>query len=210
VLHVLDPVRGHVTDRFCASDPPAVTIDSGDRLLVRTLDGGGHLEPWRRLGQERQLLFPDGGHCLAGPVAVRGAEPGNFLAVHLESLTPGDWGYTIAGFRDDPLNRHLGTAGGEPGFLSWQITDGRATDQRGLSLPIAPFLGVIGTAPAEPGEHSTVPPRTGSAGNIDCKLLSPVARCSCRSTSPAGCCASATGTPRRATARWAARRSSVR
>ena len=34
----------------------------------------------------------------------------------------------------------------------------------------APFLGVIGMPPPEPGEHSTIPPRRWG-GNIDCKLL---------------------------------------
>ena len=29
----------------------------------------------------------------------------------------------------------------------------------------------MGVAPAEPGEHSTIPPRAGSGGNIDCKDL---------------------------------------
>jgi acetamidase/formamidase len=35
---------------------------------------------------------------------------------------------------------------------------------------LAPFLGVIGLPPAEPGDHSTVPPRA-SGGNIDCREL---------------------------------------
>src|SRR5690242_7941985 len=34
----------------------------------------------------------------------------------------------------------------------------------------APFLGVIGMPPPEPGEHSTIPPRRWG-GNIDCKEL---------------------------------------
>jgi acetamidase/formamidase len=36
---------------------------------------------------------------------------------------------------------------------------------------LAPFLGVTGLPPAEPGEHSTVPPRTLGGGNIDCREL---------------------------------------
>ena len=30
---------------------------------------------------------------------------------------------------------------------------------------------MIGVAPAEPGEHSTIPPRAGSGGNVDCRSL---------------------------------------
>ncbi len=36
---------------------------------------------------------------------------------------------------------------------------------------LAPFLGVVGLPPAEPGEHSTIPPRTHGGGNIDCREL---------------------------------------
>jgi acetamidase/formamidase len=44
------------------------------------------------------------------------------------------------------------------------------TSERGTPVPSAPFLGVIGMPPPEPGEHSTGPPRRWG-GNIDCKLL---------------------------------------
>jgi acetamidase/formamidase len=37
-------------------------------------------------------------------------------------------------------------------------------------VPAAPFLGVIGMPPPDPGEHSTIPPRRWG-GNIDCKEL---------------------------------------
>lgn len=59
----------------------------------------------------------------------------------------------------------------EPGFLSRRIDTGTATNQHGATVPTAPFLGVMGTAPREPGEHSTIPPRTRSGGNIDCRDL---------------------------------------
>jgi acetamidase/formamidase len=170
--HVLEPVAGQVVDAFSWEVPPAVTIRSGDRLAVRTLDSGGHLEPWRELGQDRRLMFPSGrGHCLAGPIVVDGAQPGQYLAVHVESLRPAEWGYTIAGIRDDALHRHLGTVEGEPAFLSWTIDATTAVNQYGFAVPVAPFLGVTGTAPVEPGEHSTIPPRTRAGGNVDCREL---------------------------------------
>jgi acetamidase/formamidase len=172
--HVLQPAPGQVVDAFSFQLPPAVIIGSGDRLSVETLDAGGHLEPWRELGQDRRLMFPSGrGHCLAGPIVVDGAAPGQYLAVDIHALRPAEWGYTIAGLHNDPLNHGKETAGGEPGFLSWQIDAdaGIARNQHGFSLPTAPFLGVVGTAPSDPGEHSTIPPRTRSGGNIDCREL---------------------------------------
>ncbi len=172
--HTLEPERSAVVDAFSNAAPPALTVESGDGIVVRTLDAGGHLEPWRELGQDRRLMFPSGrGHCLAGPIAVAGARPGQFLGIQVTALRPADWGYTIAGTHDNTLNQRLGTAAGPPAFLRWDIdTDaGVATNQYGFRLPMAPFLGVVGTAPEEPGEHSTIPPRTRNGGNIDCKEL---------------------------------------
>ena len=64
--------------------PPAVTIDSGNTVRLRTLDSGWGIEKRSKLGTPRKK-FPefdrdrDGGHALIGPVEVRGAEPGMSL-----------------------------------------------------------------------------------------------------------------------------------
>jgi len=36
------------------------------------------------------------GHCLTGPIEVRGAQPGDLIALRLGSLLPDDWGWTVA------------------------------------------------------------------------------------------------------------------
>jgi acetamidase/formamidase len=173
VTHRLEPDGHTATDVFCGSHSPVVVVDPGDRVVVRSLDASGHLSPQSFPGEPRPLLFPDRrGHCLIGPIAVRGAHPGQVLSVRFESLRPDGWGFTTAGGRDDILNRRLGTATAEPSWLLWQLDpDARiGTNQLGHRIDLAPFLGVVGLAPAA-GEHSTVPPRTLGAGNIDCKEL---------------------------------------
>jgi acetamidase/formamidase len=45
-----------------------------------------------------------------------------------------------------------------------------ARDEKGRTMKLRPFMGVMGVAPPEPGEHSTTPPRVWG-GNIDCKEL---------------------------------------
>jgi acetamidase/formamidase len=77
---------------------------------------------------------------------------------------------------DNPLNRALGLVSGDGDaaeWLLWELDADRAigTNQLGLSVALAPFLGVTGLPPAEPGRHSTVPPRTVGGGNIDCREL---------------------------------------
>jgi acetamidase/formamidase len=95
------------------------------------------------------------------------------LAVHFVSLLPDDWGLTGAGVADTPLNRRLGFDGSNGTRLLWDldVEAGVGTNQLGLSTALKPFLGVVAMTPSEPGEHSTVPPRTLGAGNIDCREL---------------------------------------
>lgn len=158
--HRLEPTLQSVVDVFSRDAAPVLTIDPGDRLVVRSLDASGYLERQTSPGEKAPRLLPDSrGHCLTGPIAVRGARPGMTLAVTLASLQPDGWGWTVAGGPDDPS------------WLLWQIADDVATNQHGHRVPVAPFLGVVGVAPAEPGEHSTVPPRPSAGGNIDCREL---------------------------------------
>jgi acetamidase/formamidase len=164
--HRLDPSADTVTDVFDRDRPPVLTVDPGDTLFVRSLNAHGYL------GADRnsEKLIPDRrGHCLTGPIAVRGAEPGMMLAVRLESLQPDDWGFTVTG-ADTPLNRRLNTVSDERTWLHWDIADGKAVNNRGFAVRMAPFLGVIGLPPEEAGEHSTIPPRP-CGGNIDCREL---------------------------------------
>lgn len=172
--HHLEPTPSTVVQVFDRDAPPALTVDPGDRLVVRSLDASGYLERQRHPGDQPPRRFePSTGHCLTGPVAVRGAEPGDHVSVHLVSLRPDGWGWTVAGARDTPLDRRLGLAGAPPTWLLWDIDPdgGTATSDRGHTVRTAPFLGVLGTAPAEPGQHSTVPPRAGTGGNVDCRSL---------------------------------------
>jgi acetamidase/formamidase len=113
------------------------------------------------------------GHCLTGPIFVNGAQPGDVLALRLASLVPDTWGWTVAAALDTPVTRRLGLADGPPSWLLWELDPeaGKASCHSGFSRSIAPFLGVMGMPPDEPGEHSTIPPRAAGGGNIDCKEL---------------------------------------
>jgi len=109
-----------------------------------------------------------GGHILTGPVYVEDAEPGDVLEVKILSIDLAlDYGYNgCKGFlpenceRDVPakilaLNRQKMTAEFEPGIV----------------IPLRPFFGSMGVAPApEAGRVSSVPPGR-HAGNLDNREL---------------------------------------
>jgi len=171
--HVLEPGPGTVTDVFSRDLPPVLTVEPGDTVQMRSLKASFYLTRQNYPGDRPpELLASRRGHCLTGPVEVRGAEPGDVLAVRLLRLVPDDWGFTVAG-RDTPLNRRLGLDPDCPAWLLWEIDAGRevATSQLGHTVATGPFLGVMGVAWDEPGEHSTVPPRPVGGGNIDCREL---------------------------------------
>jgi acetamidase/formamidase len=114
----------------------------------------------------------DLGHVnpITGPVYVKGARPGDVLAVEILDLRSHDWGWTalIPGFgllADEFPDPWLNISRVDPSTKRVAFSDG-------VTLPFAPFPGTIGVAPRAAGEHSVVPP-TEWGGNMDIKHLRP-------------------------------------
>ena len=109
-----------------------------------------------------------GGHALTGPVAVAGAEPGDGLIVDVVSVEPSFWGWTACGpGEDSPFGDELA----EWRLHIWDLRGGEfAVFRPGIRVPIDPFCGVLGVAPAIPGKHRTAPPRR-VGGNLDIRQL---------------------------------------
>lgn len=109
------------------------------------------------------------GHHFTGPVAVDGAEPGDILQVDLLDVETADGGYTVIlpGDREKGL---LPEEFPDPVVYHWDIDGDFARFEHGVEVPTAPFPGVLGVEAAEPGEHSTTPPRH-VGGNVDVKHL---------------------------------------
>lgn len=177
--HILRPERGTLHGVFSRDLPPALTVDSGDTVILSTLAAGWWLGPPDGSGKQRRFedFRPEWrgeGHALCGPMAVRGAEPGSTLEIRIAGLRVGTWGQTFAGgARPKELNRRLGIED-RAERLDWQLDPDALTgrDQHGHTVALSPFMGVMGMAPDEPGLFPTKPPRA-TGGNIDCKELGP-------------------------------------
>lgn len=174
MIHELPLDRRTLHGHFSRDLEPVLEIDPGDTIAFSTIDAGWGLEPG---GIDRKRFEPrdpelDAGHPLIGPVAVRGARAGETLVVRVDELRVGTHGFTTAAGWPAWLNTRLGLDEGETRHLRWTLdADARtATDQDGRSVELGPFLGVMGMPPAEPGIHSTGPPRA-CGGNLDCTLL---------------------------------------
>lgn len=164
---------------FDATVAPVLTIESGDRVTIETLSGAPDVMPGPSSSFKLPPELPEihakvprklPGHLLTGPVAVKGAMPGDTLEIDIEAIElRQDWGYNairplsgaLPGEFDNvrivhiPLDqkRMVGT-------LSW-----------GAEVPLRPFFGVLGVAPPPAwGMVSSLPPNK-HGGNLDNKEL---------------------------------------
>jgi acetamidase/formamidase len=148
--------------------PPALEIESGEAVLLHVRDASD--EQIRRDSGVEDVLALDFTHVnpVSGPIFVKGAEPGDALAVELVEFHPQAWGWTaiIPGFGlladefPEPWLR-ISEVDGERGRI-------RFSEQ--VTLPCRPFPGTLGVALPEPGRHSILPPSR-FGGNMDTKHL---------------------------------------
>lgn len=177
--YTIVPERGTLHGQFSCDFTPVLTIDSGDTVIYQTLDAGWHLEPRRSTSPTEhprkftpRIKGRDSGHALCGPLAIRGAQPGMTLAVHIQGVRPGTWGWNSAGGWASPVNTRLKLAGREERFHLWTLDPDAllGRNQDGYQVQLSPFMGVMGMPPNEPGLHPSWPPRIWG-GNLDCKEL---------------------------------------
>jgi acetamidase/formamidase len=176
-LHQIPLERRTLHGHFSRDLEPVAEVSSGDVIRLATLDAGWGLEPPQPDGSERRRFQPldpelDAGHPLIGPIEVRNARAGMTLEVQIETVRVGPYGFTVAGGWSTPLNDRLDVSSGESRTLAWELDaeQGTARDRAGRVVELAPFLGVLGMPPPEPGVHPTRPPRIWG-GNLDCKEL---------------------------------------
>jgi acetamidase/formamidase len=166
--HEIPLERRTLHGHFSRDLEPVLTVDSGDTIGLACLVTSWHVSPGVRFEPRDEEL--DAGHALTGPVEVRGASPGKILEVRVDRLVVGSWGWCKAGGFSTPLNDRLGLSDGDGVLVEWRLGAGVGRDELGHEVVLAPFLGVMGMPPAEPGVHPTAPPRP-CGGNIDCTEL---------------------------------------
>jgi amidase len=161
--HHFRPLKFHTS---LGAHEPVLTVRDGESIVTTTADSWGfdhnedQVAPW--------------GNPQTGPFFVEHAAPGDTLAVRFDSVCPN----RSYGYCDTIIERHLVTpdyadALAEQGTAEWRIermagtaTLVSPTIRRGLlSLPLAPFLGCFGVAPA--GEPISTATCGEHGGNMD-------------------------------------------
>src|SRR5258707_12152137 len=151
------------------SIPPVATIRSGEIVNFDLLDAAnGQISPTSTVEAIKTLDFSRVDQ-VNGPIYVGGAQPGDTWELGFFDPQPagGGWPAVIPGFG------LLADEFTEAALKIWQLEggqDGWAEFAPGIRLPLAPFCGEIGLAPAAEGPHSTIPPYR-HGGNMDTKHL---------------------------------------
>jgi acetamidase/formamidase len=152
------------------ANPPIAKVAPGDVMEFDCLDPscGQITQDWKADDLAR-LDFGKINPTL-GPIEVDGAEPGDALRITFLGFENCGWGWTanIPGFgllADQFKDPALHIWKYDPSLTQPAMFGGLA------AVPLKPFCGTIGVAPAEPGLHSVVPPRR-VGGNMDIRDLS--------------------------------------
>jgi acetamidase/formamidase len=165
--HRLDRGDALVHQDWDRSRDPVLTVEDGDVVEFACRDAtNGQMSVGATADDVRAIDFR--GHPLTGPVAVDGAEPGDTLAVDVLGVDHEGvgWTHVYPGTEEKGL---LPAEFPDAHAVGWELGEGVAR-YGGIELPLAPFPGNLGVAPAEPGPHSTSPPRA-VGGNLDVKHL---------------------------------------
>ncbi|KAJ5601400.1 hypothetical protein N7510_010934 [Penicillium lagena] len=147
---------------------PKLTVSSGETVTFDAADSSnGQLSATSDSSAIKSL---DLGlvNPVFGPVYVQDAEPGDVLKVEILNLEVADWGWSaiIPGFG------LLADEFPEPELKIWSLDREKGfAEFKNIRIPLRPFLGCMGLAPATDDELSTVPP-TNHGGNMDCRELS--------------------------------------
>jgi amidase len=171
---------------FDPSLPPALEVAPGESFWVETNDahrGTITDESVVYASLEEVVDLLGGANPVSGPIAVRGAAPGDCLVVSLEEIVPAPrrgQGYTCT------------TPTLDPGLVPETVIcpiEGKEvllpTDRGALRLPLRPMLGTLGIAPADEPRPSFQQGRD-ILGNVDLPALAAGARVVLRAQMPGG------------------------
>jgi acetamidase/formamidase len=145
---------------------PRLTIAPGDTVHMSCLDAsGGQVKPGASL---EDFLAIDRGriHALTGPIRIDSAQPGDVLEVQVLQVEHRGWGWSSVvpglGFLKDQFR--------DPYLFHWTLDPEVSRSLGPAVVPLRPFCGVMGVAPAEDGAFRTRSPGP-FGGNLDVREL---------------------------------------
>jgi acetamidase/formamidase len=150
-LHTVESTSETVRSGFLdPTAPPVATITSGDVVSYpNTWTHWGNEAVYGMTFADREPLrhrYPNGPYSMLGPVVVAEAEPGDVIECRLESLRTRDWGWNSFPLGVGALPSDFS----EPYVHYFRFDEARTKTEyvKGITLALAPFLGVMAVEPA--------------------------------------------------------------
>jgi len=157
--------------KFSRDHKPALHIKRRDKVTFQVNDVTSWQIAERTTAEEMMNLDMDGGlggsraYPLAGPVYVEGAQPGDALVVDVVDVKAGGWGWTAIMPGVGLLEEFT-----KPLLWIWKLKSRRyAQFKNGIRIPVRPYCGVMGVAPAEEGTFDVL--HSQRLGHLDCRHL---------------------------------------
>jgi amidase len=141
---------------------PVESVDSGSEVIFETYDC---YREQLKSSSKNQLFSLKGINPATGPLAIRGAEPGDMLKVTILSIELHDEGTMYLRPGAGVLKKFVV----HPEVKKLRVKNGTLHFDSTHSFPIKPMIGVIGVSPKE-GDISTFAPGT-HGGNMDTKEI---------------------------------------
>ncbi|MGA7157630.1 MAG: acetamidase/formamidase family protein [Acidobacteriaceae bacterium] len=152
--------------RWNAALPPRMTVASGDTVHFECQDSSGaQVHPGMSV-EAFQLIDRGRIHALTGPLAIAGAQAGDVLQIDVLEVRHKGWGWSSV----IPGLGFLKQRFAEPFLFHWELEDSMSQSLAPAKVPLRPFCGILGVAPAEHGEFRTRPPGI-FGGNMDVREL---------------------------------------
>ncbi len=154
---------------FSDKQQPVLAIAAGDTVRVHTRDCfGNQLQP--PAGNIGTLDW-DAINPATGPIFIEGAEPGNVLKVHIDSIEFAETACMCTGEGEGVMGDAFAEGAGLTNVFR-TFKDGKLQWNDKITLDARPMIGVIGVAPADgaavncgtPGAHG---------GNMDNTMVAP-------------------------------------
>jgi acetamidase/formamidase len=152
--------------RWNADLTPRLTIASGDTVHFECQDSSGAQVHLAMTVDEFQSIDRGRIHALTGPVAIHGSAPGDVLQIDVLEVAHKGWGWSSI----IPGLGFLKERFAEPFLFHWELESDVTRSLAPATLPLRPFCGIMGVAPAEHGEFRTRPPGI-FGGNMDVREL---------------------------------------
>ena len=143
---------------------PVIKVDPGDTVRMDANDVLSWQLTAKSTHSDLDRLDTEKLYPLAGPVYVNGAKPGDALVLDILDVKIDDFGWTAILPGLGLLEEFK-----RPFLYKWDLKGKEsARFEKGIRIPIRPFCGVLGVAPAKGGSFDVMPPGK-HGGNMDSK-----------------------------------------